>query len=218
MTDDKYKLFYEFLKKIIAPLFIKIFVKKIINLKSDYPKPFIIALNHASYLDPPIVGAVFIKNLDINIHFIGKEELFRLSPSRIFHEAVGTINLNYSKDKGKSALKTAVAYLQNRQIVGIFPEGEITRNGRLSKGKVGIAKLVLKARVPVLPMAVKGTNKLLPVTKSIPKFKKEVILKVGELTYFDNFYTHKFDKKTLRVITDKIMKDISKLSNQKYNY
>lgn len=218
MTDDKYKLFYEFLKKIIGPLFIKIFVKKITNLKSDYPKPFIIALNHASYLDPPIIGSIFIKNLNIKIHFIGKEELFSLLPSRIFHEAVGTINLNYSKDKGKSAFKTAITYLKKGKIVGIFPEGKMTLNGRLSKGKVGIAKLVLKARVPVLPMAVKGTNKLLPVTKSIPKFKKEVILKVGELTYFDNFYTHKFDKKTLRVITDKIMKDISKLSNQKYNY
>ncbi len=218
MTDDKYKLFYEFLKKIIGPLFIKIFVKKITNLKSDYPKPFIIALNHASYLDPPIIGSIFIKKLNIKIHFIGKEELFSSLPSRIFHEAVGTLNLNYSEDKGKSALKTAIKYLKNGKIVGIFPEGIRSPTGKLMKGKVGIAKLVLKARVPVLPIGIKGTNKLLPVTNSIPKFKKEVVLNIGELMYFDKYYTHKFNKKTLRVITDKIMKDISKLSNQKYNY
>ena len=206
------------LKKIIGPLFIKIFVKKINNLKPNYPKSFIIALNHASYLDPPITESIFIKNINRKVHFIGKEELFSLLPSRIFHEAVGTINLNYSRDKGRSALKTAIKHLKNGKIIGIFPEGIRSPTGKLMKGKVGIAKLVIKSRVPVLPVGIKGTNKLLPVTKSIPRFKKKVVLNIGELMYFDKYYNRKFDKKTLREITDKIMKEIAKLCRQKYSY
>lgn len=218
MADDKHKLLYIFLKKFIGPFFIKIFVKKITNLKQYYPKPFIVAANHASYLDPPIIGSIFIKNLNIKVHFIGKEELFSILPSRIFHEAVGTINLKYSKDNGDSALKTALVHLKNGKVVGIFPEGKMTLNGRLSKGRVGIAKLVLETKAPVLPIGIKGTYKLYPPSNTIPKFRKEIILNVGELMNFDKYHNKNINKKILREITDKVMNEIAKLCKQKYNY
>ena len=126
----------------------------------------------------------FHKNLNIKIYFIGREELFDVSLSRYFHEAVGTINLNYSKDKGKSALKTAITYLKSGKVVAIFPEGRRTENGRLSKGKVGISKLVLEAKVQVLPMAIKGTYKLFPATKLISKFKKKSNFKHWRINVF----------------------------------
>ena len=129
MAAKKHILFYKFLKILIGPLFIKIFIKDIKNIKSKYPSAFIIASNHISYLDPPIIGSVFSEKLDKKVHFLGKEALFRSSVPRFFHKSVETINLNYSKDKGESALKIAAKYLKKGKIVGIFPEGRVTTNG-----------------------------------------------------------------------------------------
>lgn len=115
-NKEKYKLFYNFLKRFIAPLSLKIFVKKINNFENlNHNKPFIIASNHTSFLDPFILSSIFIVKFNRKVYFLGKKQLFRTLPSRIFHEAVGTIPLD-SKDKGKSALKIAEKYLKKKRL------------------------------------------------------------------------------------------------------
>lgn len=208
---EKYILFYKFLKACIAPLAINIFVKKINKLKiNNYPKTFIVASNHTSFLDPLILSSIFIVKFNRKIYYIGKKELFRTLPSKIFHEAVGTIRLD-SKDKGKSALRIAEKYLRNGQIVGIFPEGRRSPNGKLQRAFTGVAKLALKAKVPVLPVAIEGTFELMPIGRVIPKFKRKVIINVGNLMYFNKYYKKGINKRVLREITNEIMINIRNL-------
>ena len=74
------------------------------------------------------------------------------------------------------------------------------------------------AKAPVLPIAIKGTSIALPRGKIVPKFKKIVTFKIGELMYFDKYYGKPMTKKLLREITTKVMKEIARLGNQKYNF
>ena len=212
MKKHKYKFLYSFLRK-FAPLTLKIFIKKINNFENlNSKKPYIIASNHISYLDPLILAAIYQFHFNERLYFLGKKELFRKLHSRIFHETVSTIPLDKA-DKGKTAFKIAEKYLQNNEIVGIFPEGRISTTGRLLEGKTGIARLCLSAKVPVLPIAIKGTSKLMPVGRFIPKFRKKVIINVGKLIYFNEYYDKKINKTILRSITNKIMKNIYSLKN-----
>lgn len=208
---DKHKLLYKFLVKFVAPLAVKIFVKKINNLElNNYPKAFIIASNHTSFLDPFILSSIFVINSKRKVYFIGKKQLLQTLPSKIFHEAVGTIPI-YSKDKGESALKKAKKYLKTGKIVGIFPEGARSPDGKLKKAYTGIARLALMAKVPVLPTAIQGTFNLMPIGRIIPKFRKEVIINIGKMMYFTQYYNKKINKMVLRKITNNVMMRIERL-------
>ena len=209
--NDKHKLLYKFLKAFAAPLSLKLFIKKINNFENmESDKSYILASNHNSYLDPPILASIYAVNFNKKVYFLGKKKLFRTFLGRIFHETVGTIPLDES-DKGKSALKTAKKYLQNGMIMGIFPEGGISPTGKLLKGKTGVARLCLSAKVPVLPIAIKGTYELMPIDRFIPKFKKTVTINIGKLMYFDKYYGKKINKIVLRNITNEIMNNIKRL-------
>lgn len=211
-NEEKYKLFYYFLSRVIAPLSLKIFVKKINNFENlNHNKSFIIASNHTSFLDPFIMASIYTVYFNKKLYYIGKKQLFRTLPSRIFHEAGGTIPLG-SEDKGKSALSVAKKYLKNGKIIGIFPEGTRSPHGRLLKAKTGVARLALSSKMPVLPIAIKGTFYLMPIGKVIPKFKRKVIINVGNLIYFDKYYKKRINKRILQKITNKIMINIKNLA------
>ena len=213
--EDKRKLLYKFLIKFVAPLTINIFVKKINNLqKFQKKKAFIIASNHASLLDPMIIGSVFAVKFGVKVNFIGKEDVFSSFFSRMIQEAVGTIKLN-SSDKGALALKTADCYLKKDRVMGIFPEGERSYDGKIANGKTGVARLAISAKVPVLPVAIRSTYELMPRGSIIPKFKKEVTVNIGKFMYFDKYYNKKISKKDYRIITNEIMLNIKTLIEKK---
>lgn len=93
-NEEKHKSFYFFLRKFIAPLSLKIFLKKINNFENlNHNKPFIIASNHTSFLDPLIMASIYAVCFNKKLYYIGKKQLFRTLPSKIFHEAIGTILL-----------------------------------------------------------------------------------------------------------------------------
>ncbi|MBI2208343.1 hypothetical protein HYU50_02505 [Candidatus Woesearchaeota archaeon] len=89
--------------------------------------------------------------------------------------------------------------------------------GKLQKGKTGVARLALWARVPVIPVGIKGTFEILPKGAKIPKLKR-ASFSFGKPMYFDKYYNKPMTKKLLRSVTDSIMREIANLSGQKYNY
>ena len=209
--EKKHKLFYYFIKKFIAPLSLKIFIKKINNFENlNREHPFIITSNHFSYLDPFLLSAIYTVYFNKKLYFIGKKKLFRTFIGKIFHEASGTIPLDKS-DKGRSALWKAQKYLKEGKIIGIFPEGGLSKSKKLRKGKTGVARLALATKVPVLIIGIKGTFELMPIDRFIPKFKKTVIINVGELMYFNKYYNKKINRRILRKITNEIMSKIKSL-------
>ena len=107
--------------------------------------------------------------------------------------------------------------MKSGKIIAIHPEGTRTLTGKLQQGKTGIARLALAAKAPVLPIGLIGTFEILPKGKHIPKFKKAA-MNIGKLMAFEKYYNKKITKSLLRKITNKIMHEIAKLSNQKYDF
>ncbi|MFH1641854.1 MAG: lysophospholipid acyltransferase family protein [Nanoarchaeota archaeon] len=202
---------YPILGRVIPPV-IGLWIKRITGVE-NIPKngSYIVAANHASYIDHLILSSIIVTHTGKKIHYLAKKEHFETVFQRLWHEHVGAIPTDREKG-GKKALKTAIKYLKNDKIISIYPEGTRTLTGKLNPGKTGIARLVMEAKVPVLPIGLIGTFKILPKGKRIPRFTRAQV-RIGKLMYFDNY---RKDYKSLRKITDNIMLKIAELCKQKY--
>ncbi|MFA5860243.1 MAG: lysophospholipid acyltransferase family protein, partial [Candidatus Thermoplasmatota archaeon] len=105
--------------------------------------------------------------------------------------------------------------LNEGKLFGIYPEGTRSTDGKLHKGRTGAARLALQARVPIIPVGMLGTDKVLPKGKSLPKLKK-VTIHLGAPLSFAEFYGMENDRKVCREVTDRVMEAIGRLSGQEY--
>jgi len=208
----------------IAKKFISIYIKKINGLKNipEY-KAFIVAANHSSYLDDVIMPSIIGTYISKKQHNYVNSRFFKNYFLKKFLYWSGSIPVDVKKTKqskkiNENAFKSALGFLKDNEPVGIFPEGQRSVDGKLQKAKTGVAKLALTAKVPVLPIGIINSHKILPKGKLIPKFKRCVIVNIGTLMYFKKYYGKENNKKILRLITDNIMKEIARLSNQEYRY
>ena len=200
----------------IIPLFAKRFIRKVNGIENiPKDKPFIIAANHASYMDHFIITSIIMSYLNKSVHYLAKKEHFQSLHQKLWHRYAQAIPIDRSA--GQNALNKAVDHLKNNKIIAIYPEGTRTLTGKLQKAKTGIARLILAAKVPVLPLGLIGTFEILPKGKYLPKLKKATV-NIGEIITYDKYYNQKITKSLLRKITDEIMQEIAKLSNQKYNF
>ncbi|MDP3765849.1 MAG: lysophospholipid acyltransferase family protein [Nanoarchaeota archaeon] len=203
-------------KLTIIPV-VKLWVSKVNGLGNLSKKgAFIIAANHASYMDHMIIGAYIISYLDRKLHFLAKKEHFDNFFKKWWHNYISAIPTD-RQEGGKEALKSAIKALKEGKIIAIHPEGTRTLTGKLQKARTGIARLALISKVPVVPIGLIGTFEMLPKGKYIPKFKR-AIMNIGKPMYFHEYYNKKINKRILREVTIKIMKEIAKLSKQKYNF
>lgn len=207
---------YSIVKRILSFIFL-MWLKKPSGIENiPMKRNFLIAANHESYLDHPLIVCTILEHLNKNVYFLAKKEHFSNPLKKAWHEYAGAIPLDREAG-GEEAIKWAVSALKNGKIVAIHPEGTRTLTGKIQRGKTGIARLCLAARVPVLPIGIIGTYKILPKGKYIPKLKKAE-MNIGKLMEFSEYYDKPVTKKVLREITDKIMKEIARLSCQEYNY
>ncbi|MDP6648233.1 MAG: lysophospholipid acyltransferase family protein [Candidatus Woesearchaeota archaeon] len=193
-----------------------IVIKEVKGLDNIPKNGCIVASNHTSYLDPPLLGSYIATKLRIKVHYLGKEELFKSFIGKILHKSVETIPID-TTGKHKSWLSGASKYIKKKEIIGIFPEGGRSRDGKLQRGKTGVVRLALTTKSPVVPMGIKGTYELWPVHKKLFKIKKIVKVNIGKPIYFDRHYKRKITKKLLRKLTKKLMMEIARLSGQGCN-
>ena len=209
----------EFIENITVKT-LKLWIGKVSGIK-NMPKDrgFIIAPNHCSYIEHFLIGSLVVPYIKKKIYILAKKEHFGDFTQRRWHsfwsKYIGQIPIDRSK--GEDALMQAADCLKKGKVLIIYPEGTRSLNGKLQKGKTGIARLVLDAKVPVLPVGSKGTFEILPKGKYIPRLKRATI-NIGKLMYFDKYHNRKITKTLLREITDDIMKEIARLSDQKYKY
>jgi 1-acyl-sn-glycerol-3-phosphate acyltransferase len=179
----------------------------------------ILASNHLSVSDQLFLGAVIKRQL----HFWAKEDYFHLPGisgrlmAGLMH-GLGTIPVH--REGGRAALHAldaAVPVLKSGALVGIFPEGTRSLDGRLYRGRTGVARLAMEAGVPVVPVGISGTEKVQPRGHSIPKISARryanVVIKFGVPL---DFSARSDDMSSMRAITDEIMIEIQKLSGQEY--
>ncbi|MFG3499041.1 lysophospholipid acyltransferase family protein [Streptomyces sp. NPDC047928] len=177
----------------------------------------IVAGNHLSFSDHFLMPAV----LKRRITFLAKQEYFtgpgikgRLTAA--FFRSAGQIPVDRSgKEAGQAAIREGLGVLGRGELLGIYPEGTRSHDGRLYKGKVGVAIMALKAGVPVIPCAMVGTFEIQPPGKVLPKIKR-VTVRFGAPLDFSRYAGMENEKAVVRAVTDEIMYEILALSGQEY--
>ncbi|HEU0256948.1 MAG TPA: lysophospholipid acyltransferase family protein, partial [Microbacteriaceae bacterium] len=136
--------------------------------------------------------------------------------TRQFMLATGQIPIDRSGGKAsEAALNTGMRVLAAGQVLGIYPEGTRSPDGRLYRGRTGIARMILEAKVPVVPVVMVGTREMMPIGARLPKIRR-VGMVVGEPLDFSRFEGMENDRFVLRSITDEIMYALRTLSGQEY--
>jgi 1-acyl-sn-glycerol-3-phosphate acyltransferase len=179
--------------------------------------PAILASNHLSYADWLFMPLVVPRR----VTFVAKAEYFE-EPGirgwfkRLFFSGSGQVPIDRSSGSAaEGALKTQLKLLAEGEICGIYPEGTRSHDGKLYRGKTGVARLALIAQVPVIPVAVVGTDVVAPPGKKFGTFTRPLV-RVGEPLDFSRYAGLENDRYILRSITDEIMYEIMKLSGQEY--
>jgi 1-acyl-sn-glycerol-3-phosphate acyltransferase len=179
--------------------------------------PGILAGNHVSFSDHFFVPLV----IDRKVIYLAKADYFngkglagRLTAG--FFNAVGQKPVDRSSGRaGLAAIQTAVNVLAEGNLLGIYPEGTRSPDGRLYRGRVGVARLWLQSRAPLLPCAVIGTDVVQPPGRRIPRIAP-VSVRFGPPMDLERYAGRKRDALLFREVTDDIMKEIQKLSGQEY--
>jgi 1-acyl-sn-glycerol-3-phosphate acyltransferase len=180
--------------------------------------PAIIASNHLSFSDH------FFAPLPLprKVVFLAKSEYFTGRGlkglfSKAFFSGMGQIPVDRSGgEASERALRTGLRVLAHGHLLGIYPEGTRTPDGRLYRGKTGVARLALEAKVPVIPCAMIGGFEFQPPGKITPRLRIRPGVRFGKPMDFSRYYGLETDRIVLRAITDEIMYELMKLSGQEY--
>ncbi|MBU6243182.1 MAG: 1-acyl-sn-glycerol-3-phosphate acyltransferase [Acidobacteria bacterium] len=178
--------------------------------------PLIIASNHLSFSDSIFMPLVVPRK----VTFLAKSEYFT-SPGlkgfikKITFIALGQVPVDRSGGRAsEAAIITGLSVLERGDCIGIYPEGTRSPDGRLYKGRTGIARLAIESGAPVIPVAMFNTAEIQPTGQVVPKVRRVEMI-FGEPMYFEN-YGDSTDQKVLREVTDRIMNTIQALSGQEY--
>ena len=179
--------------------------------------PAILACNHLSYADWVFIPLV----LDRRVTFAAKSDYFtgdgvRGWVQRRFFRGTGQVPVDRSGGRaGEAALSAGLKVLRRGELFGIFPEGTRSHDGRLYKGRTGVARLALEGGVPVIPTAVIGTDVIAPPGRIVSRVISPTV-RFGRPLDFSRYADTTGDRYILRSITDEIMYAIMELSGQTY--
>jgi len=175
----------------------------------------IFASNHLSFVDSVVIPAVAPRP----VHFLAKAEYWtqpgikgRLM--RAFFDGLAMLPVERDDTAAAlDALETSLQVLKEGEAFGIYPEGTRSRDGRLYRGRTGVAHLALTAGVPVVPVGLRDTEKVMPIDSTLPRLKR-VTVAFGTPIEVEGRFTDMPLGKARRLLTDEIMTAIQRLSGQ----
>jgi 1-acyl-sn-glycerol-3-phosphate acyltransferase len=179
--------------------------------------PAIIAGNHLTVVDSLFMPLV----VERKVAFLAKSDYFTERGvkgwlKRIFFGGTGNVPIDRSGGKAsEAALRTGLKILERGDLLGIYPEGTRSPDGRLYRGRTGVARMALEARAPVVPVAMIGTFEMQPPGRIIPKVRRPGV-RFGKPLDFSRYYGMESDRYVLRAVTDEIMYSLMQLSGQQY--
>jgi len=211
-------VFYSFMKATLGNA-MKLFYQPWIRGQQHIPDegPAILASNHLAVIDSFFLPLMIRRE----VVFMGKSDYFtgkgiKGKAVAAFMRGVGTVPVDRSGGKAsEAALRTGLKRLAEGELFGIYPEGTRSPDGRLYRGKTGVARLALESGAPVIPVAMIGTNIAQPIGRKIPKLHRIGVV-IGEPLDFSRYAGMASDRFVLRSITDEIMYEIMRLSGQEY--
>jgi 1-acyl-sn-glycerol-3-phosphate acyltransferase len=179
--------------------------------------PVIVASNHVSFADSLVIPIVAPRK----VVFLAKQDYFtgtgpKGALQRAWFTGIGMVPVD--RDDTRSALASldiALDVLERGEAFGIYPEGTRSRDGRLYRGRTGIAHLALTSGAPVVPVGLVGTQDLQPVGRRLPRLA-DVTVRFGEPLAFQSRYDGVPPGRARREVTDLVMNAIQKLSGQQF--
>jgi 1-acyl-sn-glycerol-3-phosphate acyltransferase len=177
----------------------------------------IIASNHMSFSDSIFMPLVVRRR----VTFLAKQEYFtgrglKGLLSRWFFAGAGQVPIDRaSGSAAKAALETGKRILAEGKVLGIYPEGTRSPDGRLYRGKTGVARMALEARVPVIPVAMLNSDEIQPIGKKLPRLR-QVRMRFGPPLDFSRYEGLAGDRFVERSMTDEIMYELMRLSGREY--
>lgn len=173
--------------------------------------PAIVAANHISFLDSPLL----MFELPRRVWFFGKAEYLDSPVSSRLFPALGMIPLERSGGRAAlAAMRQGLSVLDGGELLGIYPEGTRSRDGSLYRGHTGLAWMALKAKVPVVPVGIRGTDSVQPPGARLPALRGTCTVTIGPPLPISQYQGR--DARTQRRLTDDVMFEISQLSGQTY--
>lgn len=212
-------MWYFLLKNIVLGPILKVLFRPWVKGAEKIPADgaAILASNHLSFSDSIFLPLMLRRP----VVFLAKSEYFtgkgiKGTLSRWFFKGTGQLPIDRSGGKAsEAALNTGLGVLAQGQLLGIYPEGTRSPDGRLFRGRTGIARMVLEAKVPVFPVAMIDTEKVQPIGRKLPRIRRIGVV-VGEPLDFSRFAGMEGDRLVLRAVTDEIIYELMKLSGQEY--
>jgi 1-acyl-sn-glycerol-3-phosphate acyltransferase len=212
-------VFYWIVKNLVlGPILLRVFrpwLKGVENVPVSGAA--ILASNHLSFIDSVFLPLVLRRP----VVFLAKSEYFTGRGFkgwlvRQFFLASGQLPIDRSGGKAsEDALFTGVNVLSEGKLLGIYPEGTRSPDGRMYRGRTGIARMALESGVPVIPVAMIDTEKVMPIGSKMPKVQRIGVV-FGSPLDFSRFAGYENDRFVLRAITDEIMHELVGLSGQEY--
>jgi 1-acyl-sn-glycerol-3-phosphate acyltransferase len=169
--------------------------------------PFILASNHTSLADPPILGATVGHRNGRLIHFMARHEIRRWPLIGWLADKSGVFFVRRG-ESDRAAQRLALRLLAEGRPIAIFPEGTRSRDGRLGTARPGVALLALRSGVPVLPVAIAGTHRIFPGGSRFPH-RSPVTVRIGAPFVLGHRPEGRLDREALRVGTERVMEEIA---------
>ena len=177
----------------------------------------ILASNHLSFADSIFLPLM----IDRPVSFLAKSDYFTGKGikgflTKLFFRGTGQLPIDRSGGKASEAsLNTGLRVLGRGDLLGIYPEGTRSPDGTLYRGRTGIARMALEAKVPVIPVVMVDTDTMMPIGQKVPRVVRVGVV-IGEPLDFSRFHGMESDRYILRSVTDEIMIALQQLGEQKY--
>lgn len=211
-------MLYEVVKALIGPAARAVYrpeVHGLENIPAD--GPVILASNHLSFIDSMVIPIVVPRQ----IPFLAKAEYFKGTGlkgrlTRWFFTSLGMVPVERGNARASlAALEVLEGVLKGGGAIAIYPEGTRSLDGKLYKGKTGVARLALNTGAPVIPVALTGTDRMQPVGRKVPRLRK-VQVRFGAPLDFSRYQGVKTSAAIYRTVTDQVMYAILEQSGQVY--
>lgn len=195
---------------ILSLILVKLNFKRKVFGRENVPArgAFILASNHASYIDPLILGTALPCGKWLN--YLAKKDLFEKPLTAWYLRKIHAMPLDRNGDI--AAIKTVVKLLKSGKSILLFPEGTRSKDGKLQPAKPGIGFIAAKANVPVLPAYIEGSYDAMPAGKKSVKKGSSINVFIGKPIQFDSIDNK--DKNLYQQISDQIMHSIAHLKSK----
>jgi 1-acyl-sn-glycerol-3-phosphate acyltransferase len=212
-------MFYWLMKQVVVGPLVKALFRVWVVGEENVPRrgAAILASNHLSFIDSVLLPLYLRRR----IAFLAKSEYFsgrglKGWATKTFMSATGQLPIDRSGGKASEAsLRTGLKVLSRGSLLGIYPEGTRSPDGKMYRGRTGVARMVIEAGVPIIPVAMIDTEKAMPTGRRLPRIRRMGII-IGEPLDFSRFEGMESDRFILRSVTDELMYEMQRLSRQEY--